>query len=141
MVGFYRNSNAKGMVRELLRERFEVAATDAAIGHHVPAFLAARLDAGPERSFDRTFNPFGLLGSAVVVIDEESLLHFAAALRASGSRHGGPMIRPDFWWRQTTRARRIGTTRNTSQPSKTTPGRSPLFDRHLGKPATSVRTL
>src|SRR5687768_10149183 len=33
----------------LLREGLEIAATGAAVGHHVAALLAARLHAGPER--------------------------------------------------------------------------------------------
>ena len=104
----------------LFRERFEVSAADAAIRDDVPTFLAARLHAGPERSFDGAFNPFRLLGRTVVVIDQKSLLHLAAAFRAPGIRHGGPIIRPDVNRRQTRHAIRTGASGNTIQPNSST---------------------
>src|SRR5688572_4191191 len=82
------NMSNGGDSTRLLCERFEIAATDAAVGHNLAALFAACFHAGPERSLDRTLNPFRLLGGAVVMIDEKPLLHLAAAFRASRVRHG-----------------------------------------------------
>src|SRR5688572_2090673 len=82
------NMSNGGDSTRLLRERLEIAATDAAVGHNLAALFPARFHAGPERSLHRPLNPFRLHGGAVVMIDEKSFLHLAAAFRASWIRHG-----------------------------------------------------
>src|SRR5688572_2427209 len=82
------NMSNGGDSTRLLCERLEIAATDAAVGHNLAALFPARFHAGPERSLNRSLNPFRLLGGAVVMIDEKSFFHFTTAFGAPRIRHG-----------------------------------------------------